>query len=107
MNVKFFGKGLGWSKLVREPKSVQILQKVFDCLDSLTLSPFYSLFGKCGSNLQMCARHQQIVFFSSNEDETHSIKIYLAHYVCYRLARRGIQLKTSCDHCIHALVMND
>jgi len=46
-----------------EPKRLQILQKVLDRLESLTLSPFFSPFHKCLANLQMCVKRQTIVFF--------------------------------------------
>jgi hypothetical protein len=59
----FWGKVWTCRNLWGEPKRLQILQKVFDRLESLTLSPFYLPYHKCQANLKMCVKRQPIVFF--------------------------------------------
>jgi len=87
------------------PARAQILRDVLVRLERLTVLSHSSPFDKCLRDLKRCIHLQRLVFFSSQEDQIHSIKFYLAHYVCKVIRnQRGLQLKTSSDNNIYALV---
>jgi len=88
------------------PARAQILRDVLARLERLTVSSHSSPFDKCLRDLKRCVNLQCLVFFSSQEDQIHSIKFYLAHYACKVIGnQRGLQLKTSSDNNIYALVV--
>ncbi len=87
------------------PAQAQILRDVLIRLEHLTVLSHSSPFDKCLRYLKRCINLQHLVFFSSQEDQIHSIKFYLAHYVCKVIQnQRGLQLKTSSNNNIYTLV---
>jgi hypothetical protein len=88
------------------PARAQILRDLLARLERLTVSSHSSPFDQCLRDLKRCVNLQCVVFFSSCEDQIHSIKFYLAHYACKVIQnQRGLQLKTSTDNNINALVV--
>jgi len=88
------------------PTRAQILQPLLTRLERLSTSSNSSPFVRCLKELKKCVSLQYIVFFSTSEDQVHSVKYYLAHYACKVLRRdRGLLLKTSSDNSICALVV--
>jgi len=88
------------------PARTKILNDVLARLERLSVSPCSSLFVKCLKDLKSCVSLQYVVFFSSCEDQIHSFKYYLAHFAHKVLQKkRGLQLKTSSDNNINALVV--
>jgi hypothetical protein len=53
--------------------------------------------------LTKCIEHQWIVLYSATVNQIHSLKFYLAHFVCVDLKKRGLHLRTSSDNNINAL----
>jgi len=88
------------------PTRTLILQDVIARLEHLVVSSCSTLYNSCLRDLKKCVALQPVVFFSSKEDQIHSVKYFLAHYACKILkVRRGLQLKTSCNNDINALVV--
>ena len=89
------------------PARSGILQDVIARLERLAGSPHSSLFGKCLQDLKKCVTLQHVVFFSSSENQVHSVKYFLANYTCKVLKlQRGLQLRTNSDNDINALVVS-
>ena len=88
------------------PARARILKDVLARMERLSVSPCSSLFVKCLKDLKRCVSLQYVVFFSSCDDQIHSFKYYLAHFAHKFLQnKRGLQLKTSSDNNINALVV--
>jgi hypothetical protein len=62
-----------------------------------------TLYAKCLKDLTKCIEHQWIVLFSASDNQIHSLKFYLTHFVCVHLKKRSLHLKTSSDNNINAL----
>jgi hypothetical protein len=88
------------------PARARILNNVLARLERLSVSPCSSLFVKCLKDLKRCVSLQCVAFFSSCDDQIHSFKHYLAHFAHKVLQKkRGLQLKTSSDNNINALIV--
>jgi len=90
------------------PARASILRDVIERLERLVSSSGRTQFDICLRDLKRCILYQHVVFFSTKEEQIHSVKFFLAHYACKILkVRRGLQLKTSCNNDINALVVSD
>ncbi len=68
-----------------------------------TPHPQCTLYAKCLKDLTKCIEHQWIVLFSATDNQIHSLKFYLTHFVCVDLKKRGLHIRTSSNNDINAL----